>query len=404
MKRWMLFGIALCILLAGTFAALIGFFFADFSAALSGDIPTLATTDPFTSSATTEATEETPPETTEETIPETTAETVPETTAETIPETTAETIPETTPETKPAPPPETKPEPKPEPETQPPTQAPTEPPTQPPTQAPTEPSAPTISNISASYGFVYDLTNGTYLHSFGNQNKAISIASITKLFTAYVALQHMDLKTVITAGKEVNLIDSNSSRAWIYEGQKVTVEMLVRGMIIPSGNDAAYILAVATGRKLLNDPDASIQSALDAFVAEMNNQASSLGLSGSHFANPDGIDNKNHYSTCADVLTIAKLALNNSTIRKCAATARVTQIYVSGEMSIWTNSNRLLNKNTDYYCEDAFGLKTGHTANAGYCLVSAFDTGDRTLIIGVFGCSSMYQRDIDTLALYKHFK
>ena len=397
MKRWMIFGIALCILFAGTFAALFGFFFADISAAFSEDTPTQPVSNPFVSQETTQTTP--PTETT--TVPETTVETVPETTVETIPETTAETIPETIPQTQPTTPPT-------QPTTQPTqpaeTQPAPEPETQPPTQAPTEPSKPTISGLSANHGFVYDLTAGEYLYTFGNQQQSISMASITKLFSAYVALQHMDLKTVVTAGKEVYEIDPESSRAYIYEGQKVTVEMLVRGMIIPSGNDAAYILAVATGRKLLGNSKADFQTALDAFVAEMNNQASKLGLTGSHFANPDGIDHKKHYTTCADVLTIAKLALNNPTIRQCAATAQITQVYVSGESATWINSNRLLQKSSDYYCEEAFGLKTGHTSNAGWCLVSAFDCGDRTLIIGVFGSDTIAQRDTDTLALYKEFK
>lgn len=383
MKRWMLFGIALCVLLAGTFAALIGFFFSDIFTAFSANTPSQPVINPFASQATTESTLFPPTEAT--TVPETTVETVPETTeATTVPETQPETIPETTAPTQPV---ETQPKPQPE--------------TQPPTQPPTQPS---VSNLSANYGFVYDLTADTYLHTFGDQNQSISIASVTKLYTAYVALQHMDLQTVITAGEEIRLIDKDSSRAYIYEGQKVTVEMLVRGMIIPSGNDAAYILAVATGRKLLGNSDADVRAALNAFVDEMNNQAANLGLTGSHFANPDGIDDANHYSTCADVLTIAKLALNNPTIRQCAATAKITQTYVSGDVATWVNSNRLLHPSyTDYYCPQAFGLKTGHTSNAGWCLVSAFDCGDRTLLIGVFGSDTINQRDTDTLSLYEKF-
>ena len=394
MKRWIILGVVLSVLLVGTMAVMIGIFFSDLSTAFDQISNANASTDPFVSvpSTTLPVTEpSTQPTTEPTTLPETTPP-VEETTEPATEETTqAPTEPPTQPPT--------------EPPTDPPTEPSSEPPTQPPTTQPeTEPEDPIISNLSASHGFVYDTATGEYLYTFGDQQEKIKMASVTKLFSAYVALQHMDPDAEITAGEEVKWIDPQSSRAWIYQGQTLTVTTCVQGIIIPSGNDAAYILAVATGRKLLGDSNADWRSAFDAFVAEMNAQAKALGLTGTHFANPDGIDDPEHYSTCADLLTIAKLAMSNSIISRAAATVSMTAHYASGETSLWSNSNRLLHSSSPYYCPTAIGLKTGHTSEAGWCLMSAFEHGSGTLIIGVFGSDTMNLRDEDTLKLYEEFK
>lgn len=366
MKRWRVLGVVLSLLLAGVFAIWVSFFLVDISNALDQS-PTAATT--FATVATAPVTE---------------ATTVPETVADTTAPTTEPTI-ETTEATQP--------------ETEPPTTEPTEPePTE------TEPTVNPATGLSAKYAFVYDTAAGEYLYTLGGQYDQINIASITKLFSAWVALQIMPSDKVITAGEELTWIDEDSSRAWIYQGQKVTVTTCVQGMIIPSGNDAAYVLAVATGRELLGEPNAGAYVALDAFVAEMNARAQAQGLTGTHFTNPDGIDEEGHYSTPADVLKMAKLALSSATISRAAATTSMTAYYASGETANWTNSNHLLHEDSENYCPNAIGLKTGHTNEAGWCLVSAFDEGDRTLIIGVFGSETIELRNEDTLKLYEEFR
>ena len=119
----------------------------------------------------------------------------------------------------------------------------------------------------------------------------------------------MDLDHIITAGSEVDWIDPLSSRAWISSGQQLTVEMLIQGMMLPSGNDAAYILAVGGGRVLAEDPALDRRMALNLFIDEMNAQARALGLTGTHFANPDGIDQEGHYTTANDLITLANAVL-----------------------------------------------------------------------------------------------
>ena len=393
MKRWIILGVALSVLLAGTIAVLFGFFFTDIFDAIEELPASTAATVPFDPEPPTEPTTEATTEAT--TVPETT-----EPTEESTEETTEVTEPteETTEPTEPVT----------EPPTEPTTLPPTEPPTAPPVETTTKPPViedqpPLVSGISANHGFVYNATTDTYLYTFGDQQERIKMASITKLFSAWVALQHMDPEAVITAGEEVKWIDPQSSRAWIYQGQKVNVTTCVQGMIIPSGNDAAYILAVATGRVLLGNPDAPARDAFDAFIAEMNAQAEQQGLTGTHFANPDGIDEPEHYTTATDVLKIAKLAMTNPIISRAAATASMTAYYVSGETVTWNNSNHLLHSNSAYYCPNTIGLKTGHTQGAGWCLVSAFDEDGTTLIIGVFGSDTIELRNADTVKLYKEF-
>lgn len=259
--------------------------------------------------------------------------------------------------------------------------------------------------ISGTHAFVYDLTSGSYLYTYGNRNEHILPASITKLFSAYVALQYMDLDTIVTAGEEVNWIDPLSSRAWMAQGQRISVKHLVQGMIIPSGNDAAYILAVAAGRKISGDPKMSARAACDTFVAEMNRQAAIFNLTGTHFMNPDGIDEDGHYTTLTDLVAIGQLALRTPAIREAAAINYIEVTFASGQSVEWSNSNKLIRTSyPGYYQEDACGLKTGSTKGAGNCLLSAFKKGDRYLLICVMGCPENDGRFDDTIALYKHFQ
>lgn len=257
--------------------------------------------------------------------------------------------------------------------------------------------------LTAAQVFVYDTAGDRLLFSRGEMNALIPPASLTKLFSAYVALQYLDPETVITAGEEVGWIDPESSMAFIYSGQQVTVDTCVEGMIVQSGNDAAYILAVAAGRAIQGDPQLSATAALGVFVGKMNELALQLGLGNTHFANPDGIDSAGHYTSLSDLITISRLALENPVIRQYAATATDAVTYVSGETVNWKNTNELLHPESEFYCEAACGLKTGSTTSAGKCLISAFHQEDGYLLIGVLGCPEEDDRYIDTLKLYRYY-
>lgn len=258
--------------------------------------------------------------------------------------------------------------------------------------------------LSARQILVYDSTNDQLLYTKSMGNGKVFPASITKLFTCYVALQLLDPSKVVTAGSELNLVADDSSKAYIYRNQQVTVKMLVGGMMMPSGNDAAMILAAAAGRKLAGDSYLDAEEAVRVFVAEMNRQAKELGFEKTHFTNPDGYHVGSHYTCINDLIRMAELALSNDIIRRYMGYYGLNLTYVSGQTNTWINTNQLLNKNGEFYCEDAIGMKTGHTGQAGHCLMSAFEVGERTIVIGVFGCSDKNTRFSDSIVLRNVYK
>lgn len=283
---------------------------------------------------------------------------------------------------------------------------PTEPPvTRPPLPA-TETMAPSELGISATKAFVYDTAMEHMLYMGGDGDEALAPASLTKLMTAYTARQIMPDDQVVTVGSEITWIDPDSSRAWIDQGQELTVEMLIQGMLMPSGNDAAYSIAVAGGRVLAEDPELDRRQAFNLFVDEMNGQARQLGMTNSHFANPDGIDAEGHYTTMNDLLILSKAVMEDDLIMKYAGMAQAEVVFTSGETITWRNSNYLLHPEYEaYYTPEAIGLKTGSTDNAGKCLISVFTQPDGSyLIVGVMGCPENEGRFADTLQLYTQYQ
>ena len=258
--------------------------------------------------------------------------------------------------------------------------------------------------LSARQIMVYDSTNDQLLYTKSVDGGKLYPASITKLFTCYVALQYLDPGKVVTAGSELEMVAEDSSMAYIYRDQQVTVKLLIAGMMLPSGNDAAMILATAAGRKIADNKKLPAEEAVRVFVAEMNRQAGELGFEKTHFTNPDGYHVGSHYTCLNDMIKIAELALANETIRKYMGYYGLNVTYVSGQSNTWVSTNQLLNKNGDFYCEDAIGMKTGHTGQAGHCLMSAFEVGDKTIVIGVFGCKDKNARFSDTIVLRNIYK
>ncbi|MBR5022522.1 MAG: D-alanyl-D-alanine carboxypeptidase [Oscillospiraceae bacterium] len=253
--------------------------------------------------------------------------------------------------------------------------------------------------LFAQQYFVYDCKADTFLISSGDAGTQVYPASITKLFTAYVALQYLEPTTQVTAGDALDYVVPGSSVAKLEVGDVLSVELLVEAMMLPSGNDAAYVLACEAGRAIKNNPQLDAAAAKDAFVAEMNTQAAAAGMTGTHFMNPDGIHDTNHYSTFGDLAILGKLALSNKTIMKYAATAK-DKVTLHGETVEWKNTNKLVDRTNSYFCPYALGLKTGQTPDAGSCLLSAFRKDNYELIIGVFGCPLEEDRFDDTLQLF----
>lgn len=225
--------------------------------------------------------------------------------------------------------------------------------------------------------------NGQALFA-SNEHTIFYPASTTKILTALVALENEDLDWVITVGDEINLLSPDSSRAGLYVGQQITVRELLYALLLPSGNDAAYTLAVNLGRRIRDDDSMQAREAIKVFAALMNQTAQELGARNSNFINPDGFHHPDHYSTAYDIALIAREAMQNPNFRKIVGTqtypAPAGTSINNKQVLVWENTNRLLDKNDLYYFADATGVKTGHTSQAGYCLVSSASRQERNLI------------------------
>lgn len=249
------------------------------------------------------------------------------------------------------------------------------------------------SGMSYDQLLVFDATNDKILYSDTREGSKLYPASVTKLFSAYVALQHLDSEELVTVGDAMDLVHPGSSVAYLAKGQQLYVRNLVEGMMLPSGNDAAIVLAAAAGRSIAENEELSAEDAVHTFVTEMNRKAEELGFERSHFVNPDGWHSGSHYTCLNDMARIAKLALGNEIISRYIRRFEDEVVFPSGHGVTWKNTNKLLDPEEGYYRSDAIGMKTGYTRQAEQCLMAAFRCSDgRTLVIGVFGYADGNQR------------
>ena len=286
----------------------------------------------------------------------------------------------------------------------------TEPPvTEPPvTEPPVTEPAPPPPVLQAANGFIYDLGSRSFLYTSVPADTALYPASITKLFTAYVALEFLELSAEITIGKELSLVAWDASIAGLEKGSVWTVENLLYASLLPSGCDASYVLAVAAGRALLQDPDATIDDACKAFMAQCNFLALELGMENTHFVTPDGYHHEDHYISVMAYPIIAQCILENEALRGIVQTQRVTITYTSPSGQPRTtemrNTNRCLRSDhPQFYRSEAVGLKTGSTTPAGGCLLAAYRTEESYVVVGVFGCPDKISRFSDANALFDYY-
>ena len=218
-----------------------------------------------------------------------------------------------------------------------------------------------------------------------------SPASLTKLVTASVALMYSNPDTIYTVGRELKLVASDSSVCEIQRGQQLTLYELLNGLLLCSGNDAAYTIAVNVAREVsktkLTDEEAVIY-----FCSLMNDFVKSLGAENSNFTTPDGYENTDQYTTAYDMALIARSSINNPIISEITSTAKKEVIITSGEAFTWYNSNFFLHKEYKLYNPNVKGLKTGSTKKAGKCLISVAESDGKDYIVIVMGCETNEQR------------
>ena len=233
----------------------------------------------------------------------------------------------------------------------------------------------------------YCLEEDNLLYS-SNLDAHIAPASLTKLLTASVALYYIHSDEVFTVGSEVSMIQPGASISFIASGQKLKLYDLITGMMLVSGNDAAYTIAVDTARALNPSEQLNDTQAVEYFCSQMNAFAETIGMKDSHFTTPDGWDDENQYTTAEDLLTLTKYVLTVPELKEIIRTEQKYVVFVSGENITWTNSNKLLNSESPYYCKEAIGVKTGTTPNAGNNLIAAFEKNEKTYLSIAAGCNS----------------
>lgn len=228
----------------------------------------------------------------------------------------------------------------------------------------------------------------------------IQPASTAKLLTAIVAVELSGKKEKFTVGSEINLIAPDSSRAYLVRGQVLSLEQILDALLLPSGNDAAYVIAANLGRKLAGDASLKPKAAVKQFLKKMNETADEIGVVHSNFQSPDGYDAEGQYTTAYDMALIATKSLQYDEILATVKKAKTRDILLSGEDVTWYNSNKLVKEGSGYYYKYAIGLKTGSSGEAGRCLISAAKKEDDVYVSVVMDASyeGRWQDSIDLLS------
>lgn len=205
-------------------------------------------------------------------------------------------------------------------------------------------------------------------------NRKVAIASTTKIMSAMIILENLNLEDEITIPKEINSV--SGSEINLKTGEKIKTNSLLEGLLMQSGNDCAFALAYGVGQKA---GKSTYDEAISYFVELMNKKANDLNLANTTYADPAGLENTSQ-STASDLAHLAAFAMKNSVFSQII-TQKEKDIY-STDGSIahhLKNSNRLLHENDIYY-PYAIGIKTGFTNEAGHCLVGAAKKNNHILI------------------------
>lgn len=222
-------------------------------------------------------------------------------------------------------------------------------------------------NIAGEAAVLMDLKSGQVVWA-KNENQARAPASTTKILTALIAIEKGNLQDEVTISEDAVRVEG--TRVYLVPGEKQTLENLLYAMLLNSANDAAYAIAEHIG------------GSIEAFAQMMNEKARELGAVNSHFVNPNGLTEENHYTTALDLAIIARAAMKNPTFRTIVATQSRPWHGAEWESTL-VNGNKLL---TQY--EGAIGVKTGYTSEAKWCLVSAAERNNEAFLAVVLGSNN----------------
>lgn len=244
-------------------------------------------------------------------------------------------------------------------------------------------ASPIEPDISAEAAILIEIDSGEILYE-KNANAPMYPASTTKIMTALLALEHLNLEDKITVPEDMGLADG--SAMYLLPGEVFTVRELLDGLLVKSANDAAVLLA------------RTISGDIQSFATLMNQRAKDIGCTNTSFANPNGLHDPSHTISAHDMALIAREAMKNATFRELVSQVNVTldETPQTPEKRYFRNTNRFLwstskiiynNEYIPIKYEVVDGIKTGYTEEAGNCLVSSGEKNDIRVISVVFKAS-----------------
>ena len=235
--------------------------------------------------------------------------------------------------------------------------------------------------INSRAAIIYERNTGRILWGKDIDSKR-KMASTTKIMTAIVVMENANLNEIIEVSKKA--AGTPGSRLGLKTGAKITVNDLLYGLMLCSGNDAAVALAEHTG------------GSIEGFAEMMNKKAKELGLEQTNFVTPHGLDADEHYTTARELAIITNYALKNEKICNLVGTKTYT-VTINGYPKTISNTNELLGN-----LEGVYGVKTGFTNGANRCLVTATKRGDMDIICVVLGADTKKDRTKDSVKLIEY--
>ena len=253
-----------------------------------------------------------------------------------------------------------------------------------------------LVDVYAPAAILMESTTGKILYS-KNANQKMYPASTTKIMTAILTLENCNLSDIVTVSHNaIFSVPVGYSNANLQEGEELTVEQLLNVLLIPSANDAAFALAE------------HIAGSVDAFSDMMNKKAEEIGCKNTHFVNPNGIHNENHYSTAYDLALIGNYAMKFDTYRKITTTTTYTLPATNKydkEDRIFSNTNDLIKSSSTYYYPYITGGKTGYTDAALNCIVTTAQKNDMELTVVILHderVNGLNTRSLDCKSLFEY--
>ena len=235
--------------------------------------------------------------------------------------------------------------------------------------------------LNSRIAVAYDRKSGEVIWG-KDENKRTAMASTTKIMTAIVTLENCDLTQTVTISKKS--AGTGGSRLGLKADDKITMNDLLYGLMLKSGNDAAVAIAETVG------------GSVEGFAELMNEKAKELKLENTHYVTPHGLDDPEHYTTAVELAKLADYALQNETFAKIVNTKNYT-VTINGYPKSISNTNELLG-----YLEGVNGVKTGFTNNAGRCLVTSVNRNGFEIITVILQADTKKFRTADSIKLIEY--